>query len=95
MEHGCDHCMNLQGGFECHCPDGYELAENEKSCVDIDECEEYEYEEELEDGKTEIRTAKICSHTCTNSPGSYKCSCPEHYHLRYDQRNCERTVART
>lgn len=54
MEHGCDHCMNLQDGFECYCPDGYELGENEKACMDIDECEEYEYEEELEDGKTEI-----------------------------------------
>ncbi|XP_053373031.1 uncharacterized protein LOC128546497 isoform X2 [Mercenaria mercenaria] len=42
-------------------------------CNDIDECT---------DG-----TAG-CEHVCTNTPGSFKCSCREGYELLFDQTNC-------
>ena len=32
-----------------------------------------------------------CSHQCTNSPGSFTCSCPDGYTLADDQRTCQGT----
>ena len=31
---------------------------------------------------------KLCSHTCTNVPGGYQCSCPRGYFLSADGRRC-------
>lgn len=57
-------------GFECHCPYGYELSEDESSCQDINECELYDDEdEEGEDGEENGPKATFCSHTCTNIIG--------------------------
>ncbi|KAM7358330.1 uncharacterized protein ACRADG_003345 isoform 2-T3 [Cochliomyia hominivorax] len=79
---GCEICINTEGSYECTCPPGYDLADDEKTCVDIDECaivmEENEYE----------ASYKICSHGCENTIGSFKCNCPERYHLSSDQRTC-------
>merc|ERR1712117_871807 len=45
------------------CPDGYILAEDGVSCIDDDEC----------------RYTGMChpNADCTNTDGSYECSCPE------------------
>ena len=32
-----------------------------------------------------------CSHTCTNTGGSFKCSCPDGYLLLDDEKNCSGT----
>lgn len=29
---GCEYCQNTVGSFECICPDGFELAVDQKSC---------------------------------------------------------------
>lgn len=31
-----------------------------------------------------------CSHECINTHGSYRCLCPDNFHLQYDQRTCVR-----
>nr|CAB3265904.1 signal peptide, CUB and EGF-like domain-containing protein 2 [Phallusia mammillata] len=56
-------CLNNYGSYKCVCPDGYRLASDQSSCVDIDECE----------------YNNTCWYKCTNLPGSYECSCPDGY----------------
>lgn len=29
---GCQYCKNVNGGFECICPDGFDLADDERTC---------------------------------------------------------------
>lgn len=79
---GCQMCVNTEGSYECTCPSGYDLAEDEKTCVDIDECsivaEEGEYG----------AAYKLCSHGCLNTEGSFLCLCPPMLHLSDDGRTC-------
>ncbi|XP_046698665.1 EGF-containing fibulin-like extracellular matrix protein 1 isoform X2 [Silurus meridionalis] len=64
----CDHqCYNLIGSFICHCRQGYELASDSVSCLDIDECAFSRY---------------MCQYACINSPGEYSCTCPVGYELQ-------------
>ncbi|KAL9987825.1 hypothetical protein ACROYT_G002193 [Oculina patagonica] len=59
----CDQvCSNTLGSYTCSCVQGYRLAPDEKSCLDIDECS-------TNNGG--------CSHHCFNIPGSFYCGCPE------------------
>ncbi|GAB0100997.1 latent-transforming growth factor beta-binding protein 4 [Sergentomyia squamirostris] len=83
---GCEHCKNVHGGFECFCPQGYELREDQKTCEDINECEIYSQE----DSNAIPGSSSLCTHDCENLPGSFACHCPENFHLDYDQRTCVR-----
>jgi hypothetical protein len=70
----CDQlCVNTPGAFVCNCTTGYYLAEDNGSCVDIDECEKH----------------SDCDHLCINTPGSYNCSCRSGYTLASDGKSCE------
>ncbi|XP_017101897.2 very low-density lipoprotein receptor isoform X3 [Drosophila bipectinata] len=61
---GCMHtCVNQAVGYRCECRPGYKLAPDNRSCVDIDECE----------------TPGVCSQECINQIGSFKCECQEGY----------------
>ena len=79
---GCEMCVNVEGSYECTCPPGYDLAGDEMTCIDVDECaivmEENEYE----------ASYKICSHGCQNTLGSFYCTCPQRHHLSSDRRTC-------
>ncbi|XP_029352339.1 thrombomodulin-like [Echeneis naucrates] len=57
-------CQKDGDVYRCTCNEGYELAEDEKTCVDVDECAE-------EDLCTEERQE------CLNTQGSYECHCQE------------------
>ena len=58
-EPGCSHdCVNEPGGFQCVCPDGYDIGDDEKTCEDLNECEE---DDEYSDF--------LCSHECVNEIG--------------------------
>ncbi|XP_077531619.1 vitellogenin receptor Yl-like [Haemaphysalis longicornis] len=59
-------CFVSSNGSTCYCNSGFRLLADHVSCSDIDECTEQPH---------------LCSHTCTNSPGSYKCSCLDGYQL--------------
>ncbi|XP_013986620.1 EGF-containing fibulin-like extracellular matrix protein 1 [Salmo salar] len=64
----CQHqCYNIMGSFICQCEQGYELASNQASCQDIDECAFSSY---------------MCQWQCVNQPGGYVCTCPEGYQLQ-------------
>ena len=85
-------CSNTAGSFTCACITGYTLASDGRSCdgkfnniitpfflllvnssVDIDECAE---------------GISGCSQTCSNTVGSYICSCRTGYRLASDNHGC-------
>ncbi|XP_022085366.1 hemicentin-1-like isoform X2 [Acanthaster planci] len=57
------------------CSLGYQLVNN--VCIDVDECQV---------GRQ--RGHSFCQGTCTNTEGSYTCSCPAGYRLSEDKTNC-------
>uniref|UniRef100_A0A3P9AFU5 EGF-like domain-containing protein n=1 Tax=Esox lucius TaxID=8010 RepID=A0A3P9AFU5_ESOLU len=66
--HPCQHqCYNIMGSFICQCEQGYELASDQASCQDIDECAFSSY---------------MCQWQCLNQPGGYVCACPEGYQIQ-------------
>lgn len=87
QDHGCQFCQNVYQGYECTCPEGYELGEDDKTCEDINECVVFS---EYEDDTGKVQVANVCSHECVNIPGSYVCQCPDGYHLHTDKRSCTR-----
>ncbi|XP_058053423.1 fibulin-1 [Anopheles bellator] len=68
-------CLNYWGSYRCGCNPGYRLSYNNRTCDDVDECEEY-------------KSANLCVGTCENTPGSYACRCPHGYKLGADSRSC-------
>ena len=57
----CQHsCVNTEGSFHCDCDDGYELADDQYNCTDVNECHQ------LNGG---------CEFGCRNTIGSYQCYC--------------------
>jgi fibulin 1/2 len=75
--HTCSHgCINIEGSFNCSCPEGLGLGDDGRRCVDIDECAEGSHG---------------CSHICVNTEGSYTCSCHDGYDLQKDNKRCKDT----
>ena len=57
----CQHsCVNTEGSFHCDCNEGYELADDQYNCTDVNECHQ------LNGG---------CEFGCHNTIGSYQCYC--------------------
>ncbi|KAI8779431.1 hemicentin-1, partial [Biomphalaria glabrata] len=58
-----------------NCPEGFQKDSNDQSsCIDRDECAE---------------VVSVCQHNCTNTRGSYTCSCPPGYRLEKDGYSCK------
>ncbi|XP_015214111.2 low-density lipoprotein receptor-related protein 1B isoform X2 [Lepisosteus oculatus] len=73
----CQHgCVMTRNGTFCYCGDGFEVGEDGRGCTDYDECTVY----------------GICSQTCTNSYGSYECSCTDGYLLQLDRKSCKAKI---
>lgn len=73
---GCTHqCMQGPFGATCICPSGYQLANDSKTCEDVNECD----------------TLGFCSQQCVNMRGSFRCSCDAEYTLESDGRTCKVT----
>ena len=89
---GCSQsCTNTVGSYFCSCVAGYALNANRKSCdgkcvlmlnwllnwhyfnIDVNEC---------------ASSNGNCSHICTNTIGSYYCSCITGYQLNVDGKTC-------
>ncbi|CAG2063656.1 unnamed protein product, partial [Timema podura] len=61
---GCEYkCQASLTGGACYCPEGRKVANDSRSCIDHDECAEWGF----------------CDQLCTNTDGSYKCSCAPGY----------------
>ena len=73
----CDqNCTNTVGGFVSSCESGYLLAEDEKTCNDIDEC-------------AQTGESAPCVQVCTNTEGSFTCSCNDGYTYNGQENTCE------
>ncbi|XP_029000405.1 fibulin-7 [Betta splendens] len=73
-------CTIVQGTTHCTCEPGYTISGRESNtCVDIDECEVFH------NGPA----GRLCLHTCVNTPGGYRCSCPAGYDVTRDGRSCK------
>ena len=87
---GCDTtCTNTVGSYECSCNTGYELNNDLHHCdgklyivlvsfniihlIEINECD---------------LDTDLCEHTCTNTAGSYACSCNTGYQLGNNNHSC-------
>lgn len=61
-------------GNEKECQCPTGFAQKSRKCVDLDECEYGSHQ---------------CSHSCHNTEGSYKCSCPHGLRLSDDEKMCD------
>ncbi|CAG2181588.1 unnamed protein product, partial [Oppiella nova] len=77
-----DKCFNTWGGYQCSCESGYKLSADNRTCVDVDECDEFER-------KGVSKEYYLCVGKCHNTPGSFRCSCPHGYRLGTDERTCQ------
>ncbi|XP_059560178.1 low-density lipoprotein receptor-related protein 2 [Myotis daubentonii] len=75
---GCTHqCVQGPFGAQCLCPLGYLLANDSKTCEDIDECD----------------NPGFCSQHCYNTRGSFRCWCDKEYMLDTDGKTCKVTAS--
>ena len=73
----CQHsCINTDGSFHCECNEGYKLADDGYSCIDINECHV------LNGG---------CEFGCRNTNGSRKCYCYYGYELK-NETHCDNEI---
>ncbi|KAM8806535.1 low-density lipoprotein receptor-related protein 2 [Eudromia elegans] len=71
---GCTHeCVQGPFGAQCSCPVGYQLANDSKTCEDINECD----------------PPGFCSQHCYNERGSFRCYCDDGYILENNGRTCK------
>ncbi|XP_058272407.1 EGF-containing fibulin-like extracellular matrix protein 2 [Hemibagrus wyckioides] len=69
----CQHrCVNYPGSFSCQCEPGFRLAGNNRSCVDVNECE----------------MGAPCQQRCYNTYGTFLCRCEQGYELDSDGFTC-------
>uniref|UniRef100_W5N103 Low-density lipoprotein receptor-related protein 2 n=1 Tax=Lepisosteus oculatus TaxID=7918 RepID=W5N103_LEPOC len=69
-------CVQGPFGAQCTCSPGYQLLNDSKTCVDIDECQ----------------IPGTCSQACYNERGSFRCYCEDGYTLESNGRVCKATV---
>lgn len=62
---------------QCKCWPGFQLKDDGKTCVDIDECS----------------SGFPCSQQCINTYGTYKCHCAEGYEIQPNNQNGCRSLS--
>ncbi|XP_038655034.1 fibulin-7 isoform X2 [Scyliorhinus canicula] len=74
-------CAKIDRTQHCSCDAGFHMSGSSENsvCQDVDECEVFQLG----------GFARLCMHTCVNTPGSYRCTCPPAYKLLDDGRSCD------
>uniref|UniRef100_A0A667YCG8 Fibulin 7 n=1 Tax=Myripristis murdjan TaxID=586833 RepID=A0A667YCG8_9TELE len=73
-------CTQVQGTTHCTCEPGYTISgRDSNTCTDIDECELFH----------NGQAGRLCLHSCVNTPGGYRCTCPAGYNVTRDGRSCK------
>jgi hypothetical protein len=67
-------CIPTNTGHQCACKNGYLLAEDLRSCIDLDECRS--------------SNRLYCSHQCENTVPGYRCDCASGYVLQSNGQRC-------
>ena len=96
---GCNQtCINTVGSYICSCDSGYRLASDNQMCNG----KPYPYCYRIYTTKCLLTTLDInecaertdgCAQTCTNTIGSYNCSCGVGYRIASDNHLCDGEVA--
>ncbi|XP_070548454.1 fibrillin-2-like isoform X9 [Ptychodera flava] len=77
---GCEQSCTMENMRpSCSCPPGYVIANDGRSCNDIDECSRY-------------RSHGLCQQGCQNTLGGFRCSCNRGYGLNANRRTCSSTA---
>ncbi|XP_071451711.1 low-density lipoprotein receptor-related protein 2 [Hetaerina americana] len=75
---GCEYkCQASLTGGSCYCPEGRQVANDSRTCIDRNECSEWGY----------------CDQLCSNTMGGYKCSCLAGYALNADGTRCSASTS--
>ena len=88
---GCNQtCNNTVGSFSCSCGIGYILAANNLDCEGRHRILHANVENFLFSDMDECQTNNGgCNQICTNTVGSFECSCGTGYTLAADNLNCD------
>nr|XP_004668802.2 thrombomodulin [Jaculus jaculus] len=65
-EHYCISNPDVPGSYSCMCETGYQLAADQHSCEDVDDC---------------LQSPSPCPQRCVNTKGGFDCPCYEGYEL--------------
>ena len=88
---GCNQvCVNSVGSYYCQCNNGYTLSSDNHTCFGEIEVQFMKYLYFFIDNNECNTNNGGCGHNCTNTPGSYNCSCVDGYSLNGDQHGCSR-----
>lgn len=99
VTHVCDqNCINNRGGYSCTCNSGYTLDSNGRACNGMEHlkywplacftvCSSFvSYSADVNECRS--TTTNQCQQNCTNTVGSYTCTCHTGYRLNGDGRTC-------
>eukprot|EP00920_Eleutheroschizon_duboscqi_P000952 GHVT01002361.1.p1 GENE.GHVT01002361.1~~GHVT01002361.1.p1 ORF type:complete len:956 (-),score=224.51 GHVT01002361.1:582-3449(-) len=70
-------CFDTEPGVRCGCEAGWRLAEDQRTCVDVDEC--------LEGNHTCDPTGRVSK--CVNTNGDFKCECNQEMGFKNAENN--------
>uniref|UniRef100_A0A8C5EPM3 Latent transforming growth factor beta binding protein 1 n=1 Tax=Gouania willdenowi TaxID=441366 RepID=A0A8C5EPM3_GOUWI len=71
-------CENRLGSFQCLCDQGYQVSQDNKGCMDVNECE---------------LLSSVCGEAqCVNVDGSFMCVCPSGQDYNVMVGKCEQTL---
>ncbi|XP_070174330.1 fibrillin-3-like [Littorina saxatilis] len=66
-------CINTAGSYRCECSAGYQLNNDGKSCLDVNECAE---------------KLDKCPQKCHNKVGGFECVCEDGYSYNQNNKTC-------
>ena len=87
---GCSQgCANISGSETCYCVPGYQLDMDNVNCSGLNN-KPFSFFHDYVKFHSDINecTEDSCDHNCTNTNGSFICSCNNGYELDDNGRSC-------